>query len=125
MSKVKVAMLEPLEIEFSDGTTRLAVFNMEAFAIFEKEYGNIQDLANTEGQTKPYEFGAKLLYSGMKVYDKEITLEEARAVMVSGGMILLGAVMESVIDNLTSGFDEKTKENFIQEVGRAIRAMTV
>lgn len=123
MAKVRVTPVEPLEIEFNDGNKIIALFNNEAFAIFESEFGSLDKIAETEGERTPYEFCAKVLYCGLKVVDRETKLDEVRNIIFSGGIALMNAVMEAIFDNLTAGLDVSTKENFYKEVEKKIKAM--
>lgn len=69
MARVSIKPIEPLEMEFADGTIKEALFNNEAFIIFTEEFGPIDKLIETELKEKPYDFTAKILYCGMKVMD--------------------------------------------------------
>lgn len=120
MAKVKLTPVEPLEIEFADGTTKTAIYNNEAFAIFNEEFGSLEELALSEGQEKPYDFCSKLLYAGVKVTDKTITLDDAKAMAYMGGVELLTAIMDTVVQNITAGMDDGKKENFYKEVNSRV-----
>jgi hypothetical protein len=116
MARVSIKPIEPLEMEFADGTVKEALFNNEAFIIFTEEFGSIDELIKTELKNKPYDFIAKILYSGMKVIDKTITLDEARSILVGGGSGLMEAITNLLIDNFMTTADENSKKKFLKEV---------
>lgn len=92
-----VKPVDPLEFEFADGTIKRAIFTVDAFILMSDEFGDIATLAEDE-QRKPYDLAAKILYCGMKVLDTETTMEEAEAIVLSGGLGVISAVFESVIE---------------------------
>lgn len=118
MARVSIKPIEPLEMEFADGTIKEALFNNEAFIIFTEEFGSIDKLIETELKNKPYDFVAKILYCGMKVMDKTVTLDEAKSILISGGEKLMEAIVNLLIDNFMSTADETAKKNFYKEVER-------
>lgn len=116
MARISIKPIEPLEMEFADGTVKKALFNNEAFIIFTEEFGSIDKLIATELKNKPYEFTAKILYSGMKVIDKTVTLGEAEAILISGGNALMEMIANLLIDNFMVTADEDSKKKFFAEV---------
>jgi hypothetical protein len=116
MARVSIKPIEPLEMEFADGTIKEALFNNEAFIIYTEEFGSIDKSIEKELKKKPYDFTAKILYSGMKVMDKTVTLEEARAILVGGGSGLMEAITNLLIDNFMTTADEDSKKKFMKEV---------
>lgn len=116
MSRVPIRPIEPLEMEFADGTVKEALFNNEAFIIYTDEFGDINEEAIEEMKYKPYDFASKILYSGMKVLDKSITLDEAKSIMVGGGEALAVEVVNLMIDNFMAVADEESKKKFMMAV---------
>lgn len=116
MARIKIKPVEPLELEFQDGTTKIALFNNIAFATFEEEFGSLEKLALEEGQNKPFDFVAKILYCGIKVTEPNFEYSDALNIVYMGGVDLLSVVLESVFQNATAGMDEGKKENFYKEV---------
>ena len=116
MARVLIKPIEPLELEFADGVVKEALFNNEAFIIFTEEFGDIDDLIKEELKDKPYDFAAKILYSGMKVVDRTVTKEEARAIVVGGGEELLREITRLLIDNFMITADDDSKKKFLEEV---------
>ncbi len=123
MARISIRPIEPLELEFSDGTVKEALFNNEAFIIFTEEFGSIDKLLETEAKDKPYEFGAKVLYSGLKVIDKKVTLKESRSIIIGGGETLLQAILNSMINNFMLVSNEESKKKFIQELKKINKTM--
>ena len=68
-----------------------ALFNNEAFILYTEEFGSIDKSIQEELKDKPYDFTAKILYCGMKVLDRAVTLDEARSILIGGGGNLNGS----------------------------------
>lgn len=115
MSRVPIRPIEPLEMEFADGTVKEALFNNEAFIIYTHEFGSLDQEAMEEMRIKPYDFIGKILYCGMKVVDKTVTLEEAKSIVVGGGEALAAEIANLTIDNFMSTADEDSKKKFMME----------
>ena len=114
MAKITIKPIEPLEIEFADGTTVLAIFNNEALIHFAEEFGDLTEMIdNGEIENKPYEFAAKILYCGIRIYDKSITLNDAKRIVISGGEPLLMEITGLLIDNFMAVADEDSKKKFL------------
>ena len=107
MTRVTVKPPEPLEIEFSDGTVKHAVFNNKAFIFYTYDYGPLNPVALSDMITKPYEFTAKVLHSGMKVYDQNVTLDDAKNIVIAGGESLLLEISRLITENFLSPADEE------------------
>lgn len=118
MARVSIKPIEPLEMEFADGTIKKALFNNEAFIIYTDEFGSIDKSIEEELKEKPYDFTAKILYCGMKVLDRTVTLEEAESIIVGGGTALLETIANLLIDNFMAVADENSKKKLLKEVER-------
>ncbi|CAK7084150.1 hypothetical protein [Tissierella sp.] len=116
MARVSIKPIEPLEMEFEDGIIKRALFNNEAFIIYTDEFGSIDKSLEEELKDKPYDFTAKILYCGMKVLDRTVTLEQAESIIVGGGTVLLEAIANLLIDNFMVTADESSKKKFFKEV---------
>lgn len=116
MARISIRPIEPLELEFADGTIKEALFNNEAFILFAEEFGSMDELIKTELKNKPYDFVAKILYCGMKVIDKTITLDEAYSITLGGGEPLAMEIINSTVENFMLIADEETKKKFQKEV---------
>lgn len=116
MARISIRPIEPLELEFADGTIKEALFNNEAFILFAEEFGSMDELIKTELKNKPYDFVAKILYCGMKVIDKAITLDEAYSITLGGGEPLAMEIINSTVENFMLIADEETKKKFHKEV---------
>ena len=112
MARISIRPIEPLELEFADGTIKRALFNTEAFILFAEEFGSMDELIKEELKNKPYDFVSKILYCGMKVVDKSITLEEAYSIVIGGGEPLAIEIINSTIDNFMLIADEESKKKF-------------
>lgn len=123
MARVSIKKVEPLEMEFTDGTIKEALFNNEAFIIYADEFGELDAGKLEELKDKPYDLISRFLYCGMKVMDKSVTLEEARSITIGGGDPLATEILNSVIDNFMSVADEDSKKKFLVEVERFNKAL--
>lgn len=123
MARISIAPVETLEMVMADGTIKEAIFNNESMMIFTSEFGNIDDLIKTELKVKPYDFIAKILYCGMKVFNKTVTIDEARAIVVGGGEPLMETVTNLMISNFLLTADESSKKNFHNEVERITKTL--
>lgn len=124
MARVSIKPIEPLELEFANGTIKEALFNSEAFIIYVDEFGKLDVETLGKLKDKPYDLVARFLYCGMKVMDKNITLEEARSITVGGGELLATEILNSVIDNFMVTADEDSKKKFMTEVKKFNKALT-
>ena len=124
MARISIRPIQPLELEFADGTIKEALFNNEAFVIYADEFGAL-DTRNLENlKDKPYDLVARFLYCGMKVIDKSITIEEARSITIGGGEPLATEILNSVIENFMITADEDSKKKFLMEAEKLNKALT-
>lgn len=123
MARVSIKPIEPLELEFADGTVKEALFNNEAFIIYTDEFGKLDIEELKEMKDKPYDLVSRFLYCGLKVLDKTVTLEEARSITIGGGEALAVEIINSVTDNFMATADENSKKKFIAEVERFNKAL--
>lgn len=123
MARVSIKPIEPLEMEFADGTIKEALFNNEAFILYTEEFGSIDKSIQEELKDKPYDFTAKILYCGMKVLDRTVTLDEARSILIGGGNSLMEVVANLLIDNFMATADDNSKKKFLMEVEKFNKTM--
>ena len=123
MARVSIKPIEPLELEFADGTVKEALFNNEAFVIYTDEFGKLDVEELKEMKDKPYDLVSRFLYCGMKVIDKTVTLEEARSITIGGGEPLAVEIINSVVDNFMVTADEESKKKFLTEVEKFNKAL--
>lgn len=116
MARISIRPIEPLELEFADGTIKKALFNNEAFIIYADEFGKLDIQELKELKDKPYDLVARFLYCGMKVVDKTVTFEEAEFITMGGGEDLAIEVLNCVTDNFMATADEDNKKKFLTEV---------
>ena len=123
MARVSIKPIEPLELEFADGTVKEALFNNEAFVIYTDEFGKLDVEELKEMKDKPYDLVSRFLYCGMKVIDKTVTMEEARSITIGGGEALAVEIINSVTDNFMATADENSKKKFLTEVEKFNKAL--
>lgn len=123
MARVLIRPIQPLELEFADGTIKEALFNNEAFVIYTDEFGKLDVEKLEELKDKPYDLVARFLYCGMKVVDKSVTLDEAKSITIGGGEPLATEILNSVIDNFMVTADEESKKKFLKEVEEFNKAL--
>lgn len=124
MTRVVIKPVEPLELEFADGTIKEALFNNEAFIIYTDEFGPLDSTQLDKLKNKPYDLVARFLYCGLKVMDRSITLDEAKRIVVGGGEPLAAEILNAVIDNFMNTADEDSKKKFITEVKKFNKVLT-
>ena len=112
---IAVKPAETLVIQLSDGTEREAIFNMEALIIFAEEFGDLTELTK-KFTSRPYELAAMILYSGMKILDASVTFEEAKAIMVGGGVVLLAEIMEMFYEGFADVDQAELKKNLLPAI---------
>lgn len=123
MARVSIKPIEPLELEFADGTVKEALFNNEAFVIYTDEFGKLDVEELKEMKYKPYDLVSRFLYCGMKVMDKTVTMEEARSITIGGGEALAVEIINCVVDNFMATADEQSKKKFLTEMERLNKAL--
>lgn len=123
MARISIRPIQPLELEFADGTIKEALFNNEAFVIYADEFGALDTESLEDLKDKPYDLVARFLYCGMKVIDKSITIEEARSITIGGGEPLATEILNSVIDNFMTVADEDSKKKFLMEVEKLNKSL--
>jgi hypothetical protein len=123
MPKVSIKPIEPLVMEFADGTIKEALFNNEAFIIYTEEFGKLDVEELKKMKDKPYDLVARFLYCGMKVMDKTVTFEEAKAITIGGGEQLAVEIMNCVLDNFMVTANEEAKKKFLTEVEKFNKAL--
>lgn len=119
MAKIKLRPIEPLELEFEDGTVKKALFNNDAFILYEEEFGELSEFLMEDVKKDPYGATAKLLYCGLKVVDPNITLEEAEQMMYMGGFDLAIEVAECMTNNFNLRSNDAAKKKKIQMLQKA------
>lgn len=116
MAKFAVKPIESLEMEFADGTVKEAIFTKEALYLFQHEFGDMEELIKTELPIKPYDFMSKVLYSGMKMVDRTITLDEAKMILIGGGEEIMHEIARLLTDNFLATATEDQKEMFMEKI---------
>lgn len=100
----------PLELEFTDGTIKKALFNNWSFIIFTDLYGPLDRALSNELKISPYSFISKVLHCGMKVLDDSVTLEEASNITMAAGQSLMYEVTRLMIENFSRDYDQEDTE---------------
>lgn len=114
MARFALKPKEPLYIDFADGTTKKAVFDNKAVFIFTAEFGDVEEVAKREAEEKPYDFAAKLLYSGLKAVDEDTTYEEAENIIICGGEPLVLEIINLMVNNFMLTASEEAKKKFMK-----------
>jgi hypothetical protein len=110
--RIKLRPIEPLELEFQDGTVKTALFNNDCFIIYEEEFGELSKNLEEKMQEAPYREISKILYCGLKAVDPNITLDEALEMTYMGGMELVMEIANSVVRNFDIRGNEESKKKF-------------
>lgn len=111
MRKISVRPANEVEINFIDKTF-LATFNMVAMRHMMEALSK-----KTEGleEIPVEEFGAIILYSGIKVNEPDFTIEEANALALSMNPADLQEVIRDYTES-TTGIDTETEEAISKKV---------
>lgn len=112
MARIVALPIEPLEIEFADGTILTAVFDNEAFMRYSKEFGDLNEMLFKEIEKKPYDIYAQILYCGLKKRHPDITLDEASRILLTNGQMMITEIARLLIDNFEAITNEETKKKF-------------
>lgn len=110
--RIKLRPIEPLELEFQDGTVKTALFNNDCFITYEEEFGELSKNLEEKMQEAPYREISKILYCGLKAVDPNITLDEALEMTYMGGMELVMEIANSVVRNFDIRGNEESKKKF-------------
>lgn len=112
MKKITARPANEIEIQFSDNVTMLATFNIKAMRymmelLYEKE--------KIASDIPIEEFGAIIIYSGIRVNNPEFTIEEANALALSMNPADLNEIINSY--NESAGImDSETEEAVTKKV---------
>lgn len=118
--RISIKRIEPLVLVFEDGTEKEAVFNNEALINLALEFGDINTLLEAE-LTKPMELASKILYSGMKVMDTTVTMDDAKVIMMGGGTPLMLEVFNSLTESFGGVDPEELKKNLMPIMAKLIQ----
>ena len=121
MAKLRIKPIEPLELEFIDGEKKVALFGNAAFTLYAAEFGDISEDMKETVMEKPYDFGARLLYCGLKVAHPTITLDEATSLMYMGGEDLFSELIRLLIENFMNSSNEETKKKFQKNLMKELK----
>ena len=125
MARFTIRDIEPLELEFKDGSVKHVVFNNEAFILYTEEFGDIMKDMSQEMDDKPFDFATKILYCGLKITEPKTDYKEAQSLMLKGGWGLLIEVFLLLIDNFKSITNEETKKKFMDSMNVKIKQMNL
>lgn len=112
MRRMTARPANKIEIQFVDGTVMLATFNVLAMRymmelLYEKE--------KTASDIPIEEFGAIIIYSGIKVNNPDFTIEEANAMALSMNPADLNEIINYYSDS-AGIMDSETKEAVTKKV---------
>lgn len=113
--RIVVKPTEPLEIEFSDGTVKEAIFTVEAFMLMQEEFGDLSTLAKEESN-KPYDLASKILYCGMKILDNDVKYEEVKSIVIGGGLPLIETILECTLESFEGIDNDEVKKKVQTEL---------
>ena len=112
MKKITARPANEIEIQFTDETTLLATFNIKAMRYMMEELSEKQKAAT---EIPIEEFGAVVIYSGIKVNNPEFTIEEANALALSINPADLNEIIHSYNES-TGIMDPETEEAVTKKV---------
>lgn len=106
MRKITARPANEIEIQFADETTLLATFNVKAMRYMMEE---LLEKQKADAEIPIEEFGAVVIYSGIKVNNPEFTIEEANALALSMNPVDLNEIINSYNES-TGIMDQETEE---------------
>lgn len=113
--------IQTLSLEFEDGVTKELKFCNYTLLILDEEFeeGSLNIVINA--LKKPYANGSKLLYAGMKSIDENITLEDAKRIIVNIDINTLVEIIQIAYDGLYGGQEtEKKSQKEVQKQAEQI-----
>lgn len=118
--KIAINRVDPVILEFEDGTSKTILLNNTALLILTEEFGDINELFKTANE-KPFDLVAKLIYAGIKAVESNFTYEEAQIIALNGGIDLLEELTNHLVEVL-DGYckDEDLKKKVLQEAKKTI-----
>lgn len=113
--KIAITPIEPLELEFADGTVKRAWFTNESMIKLATRYDDVNTMLE-ESKEKPYEAISKLLHCALSIENPEITLEETKKILICGGDNLLTEIYSAITEsfNLTKDDIKKNMEKMFK-----------
>lgn len=123
MAKRRFAVrpVEPLLLEFADGTEKEVAMTIDALMILTEEFGDLSNLMEKEF-TRPVDLAAKILYAGIRVNDTTITLEEAKNIVLGGGLLLQLELMDALAESLGTVSESDLKKTISPIVTKMLQA---
>lgn len=112
MKKITARPANEIEIQFTDETTLLATFNIKAMRYMMEELSKKQKEVT---EIPIEEFGAIVIYSGIKVNNPDFTIEEANALALSMNPADLNEIINSY-NQSTGTMDPETEEAATKKV---------
>lgn len=110
MKKINVKPAKTITLEFEDGVKKELKFNAYSMMILDDEFeeGSLKILAGVV--TKPFANGARIIYSGMKALDENVTLEEAKKITANLSIEEIMDITNKAADSVVTE-DSKKKLN--------------
>lgn len=112
MKKITARPANEIEIQFTDETTLLATFNIKAMRYMMEELSEKQKEVT---EIPIEEFGAIVIYSGIKVNNPDFAIEEANALALSMNPADLNEIINSY-NQSTQTMDTETEEAATKKV---------
>ena len=117
--RIVIRELEPLEIVFKDKVLT-CLLNNDALVLMDETYGDINELIKKE-KDRPYDFASKLLYCGVKVNQTDFEYETAQRIVMSGGLSIIGELLENFMENFFVNATEEQQERYLGEMQRLLK----
>lgn len=102
MPRVQIKQIEPLELNFSDGTVKRAWFTPSAMSLLLQGEGTVTENVEkliAESKENPYETLSKVLHAALTIEDPKLTLDEAKMILINGGNELVQALYIELVEN--------------------------
>lgn len=111
MKKINIKPVKAITLEFEDGVKKELKFNAYSMMILDDEFeeGSLKTLAGVV--KKPFANGAKIIYSGMKAIDENVTLEEAKNITANLSIEEIMDITNMAADSVVTEDSKKKLSN--------------
>lgn len=108
--KIVTRPIQTLSLEFEDGKTKDLKFTNYTVAILDEEFeeGSMNIIFNSF--KKPYLYGTRIIYAGMKTVDETVKFDDVKRLVVEMDFATLFEIMQFAIENLYGSQEENQKK---------------
>lgn len=105
--KVNTLPVEDITLEFEDGVTKDIRICNYMFALIDQEFEDGCTKTLFSSIKKPYEYGSRLVYAGLKAADQSVTIEQAQMITSKLPMIVIQTLASKALELYSNADVEK------------------